>query len=155
MSYGSVPVPPPPPAIVRQPSWFSRNWKWFLPTVILGPLLLITLFIGGIFAFVSGLMKSSEPYHRALAAAENNPQVVRELGEPLEPGFWSLSGSINETNSTGDAEITIPLKGKLRQGKVHVVAKESGGVWTYQTMDISIDGDPAPIQLMPPQKDKD
>ena len=48
MSYGYAPAPYPPQPIQR-PGWFSRNWKWFIPTIIVGPILLIVLFVGGLF----------------------------------------------------------------------------------------------------------
>ena len=90
MSYGYVPTPLPPP--VSRPSWFSRNWKWFLPTVMVGPILLIGLFIGGIFSLVFGMMKSSEPYQHAVGVAASDPRVVSELGAPITPG-WYASGT--------------------------------------------------------------
>jgi hypothetical protein len=146
MSYGYAPTPIPP--MVPQPSWFSQNWKWFLPTIILGPLLLLALFIGGILTFVFGMMKSSEPYHHAVATAQNNPEVLRELGDPVEPG-WFTSGSINLSGSSGAADMAISLNGKLRHGSVHVIANESGGTWTYQKLEVFVDGHDTPIQLLP------
>lgn len=148
MGQGYVPIPPPPPPPMATPkSWFSQNWKWFAPTVILVPVLLLVLLGGGIMFFVSGAMKSSEPYHYALAAAEHNPQIERELGSPVEPG-WFLTGNISVAGSSGDADIVIPLKGKLRHGTLHVAAKKSNDIWTYQEMEVSIDGDPSPIPLL-------
>ena len=146
MSYGYVPAPI--PQMVPQKSWFSRNWKWFLPTIILGPLLLLALFIGGILSFVFGMMKSSEPYHYAVATAQNNPEVIRELGAPVEPG-WFTSGNINVSGSSGAAAMAISLNGKLRHGSVLVIAKESDGNWTYQKLEVLVDGHDTPIQLLP------
>ena len=146
MSYGYTPGPI--PQMVSQPSWFSQNWKWFLPTIILGPLLLLALFIGGILSFVLGSMKSIEPYHYAVATAQNNPEVIRELGGPVEPG-WFTSGNINLSGSSGTAAMAISLNGKLRHGSVHVIAKESDGTWTYQKLEVFVDGHDTPIQLLP------
>ena len=146
MSYGYAPTPI--PQMVPQESWFSRNWKWFLPTVILGPLLLLALFIGGILTIVLGSMKSSEPYQHAVAAAQDNPEVIRELGGPVEPG-WFIQGNINVSSSSGNAEMSIPLNGKLHHGVVHVVAKKSNGIWTYQKLEVLIDGHESPVQLLP------
>ena len=78
MSYGYVPGPPLPPPTVQGHNWFSRNWKWFIPTVILVPILAIALFVGGILSFVFGMIKSSEPYQHAVAA-HGQPW-------PLKPG---------------------------------------------------------------------
>lgn len=147
MSYGYVPTPLPPPPVSR-PSWFSRNWKWFLPTVIIGPLLLVALFIGGIASMVFGMIKSSEPYQHAVGVAASDPRVVSQLGAPITPG-WFPTGNINVSNSSGNADLSIPLNGSRHHGTVHVVARKSGGVWRYQKLDMITDGHEVGIDLLP------
>lgn len=88
MSYGYVPAPM-PPMPVQQPSWFSRNWKWFLPMVILGPILLIVVFIGGLFTVGMSVIKSSEPYQYAVTTAVNDARVADQLGAPITPGWYA------------------------------------------------------------------
>jgi hypothetical protein len=146
MSFGYVPAPI--SQIAPQQTWFSRNWKWFLPTVILGPLLLLTLVVGGLMTFVFGLMKSSEPYQHAVALAQKNPQVLRELGGPIERG-WFTTGNVNVSDSSGEANMAIPLKGKLSHGELFVVAKKSDGVWSYQRLEVLVDRHERPIPLLP------
>src|ERR1051326_5244002 len=156
MSYGPVPVPPPPPPIPRK-SWFARNWKWFIPTIILVPLLLLALFIGVIFSAVFGMMKSSEPCQNAVAVASQNARVSAQLGAPVTPG-WYATGNINLSNDSGNAEIAIPLKGTLRHGTVYVMAKKSDGIWSYQRLEVEIEGAPDRINLLPapsqPEEDR-
>jgi hypothetical protein len=147
MSFGYVPAPI--SQIAPQQTWFSRNWKWFLPTVILGPLLLLALVVGGLMTFVFGLMKSSEPYHYAVALAEKNPQVLRELGSPIEPG-WFTTGNVNVSDSSGEANMAIPLNGKLRRGELFVIAKKSDGVWSYQRLEVLVERYERPIPLTDP-----
>ena len=145
MSYGYV---PPPPSTAQRPSWFSRNWKWFIPTVVVVPVLLIALFVGGIVSLVFGMIKSSEPYQHALAAASHDSRVTAELGEPVEPG-WLASGNINESGAGGEANLAIPVNGKLRHGTVYVVARKSAGIWRYERLEVEIDGRPDRINLLP------
>lgn len=150
MNSGYIPAPPPP--LVLPKNWFARNWKWFVPTLILGLVLLIALFVGGLLTFIFGLLKSSEPYQHAVAVASSNPDVVRKLGAPVSPG-WYLSGNINVSGSSGDANLAIPLKGSRHSGIVYVVAKKTGGVWTYSRLQMLEDGHEFPIELQtaPPQ----
>jgi cytochrome oxidase complex assembly protein 1 len=146
MSYGYVPAPPPPP--VPQKSWFARNRKWFLPTIILGPLLLLALFVSVIFGALFGLMKSSEPYKNAVATASHDARVSEQLGKPITPG-WYATGNISVENDSGDAQITIPLNGTRRHGTVYVEAKKSAGIWRYQRLEVEMEGVPDRVNLLP------
>lgn len=156
MSYGYVPAPMPPmsPMPIQQPSWFSRNWKWFLPTAIVGAILLLALFIGGIFALIFGAMKSSEPYQYAVTMASADARVTAQLGAPITPG-WYANGNINVSGSSGNADLSIPLNGKLRHGTVYVIARKSAGVWHYRILQVAIEGEAERINLLPPPPEPD
>src|SRR5258708_32413249 len=87
MGYGTVPAPSSPAPYTPQPkSWFSRNWKWFIPVVVLVPVLLLVLFIGGILSLVFGMVKSSEPYKHGGAGVISGSQALRALGAPAKVG---------------------------------------------------------------------
>jgi len=147
MSSGYIPATPlPPPTLPK--SWFSRNWKWLVPTAVLGFVALVALAAGMLVSFVFGLLKSSEPYQHAVAAASTNPNVVRELGAPVAPG-WYVSGSVSVSGTSGEANLAIPLNGKLRRGTVYVVAKKTDGAWTYGRLQMLVDGDEFPLELLP------
>jgi hypothetical protein len=147
MSYGYIQAPAPTPMTLPK-SWFSRNWKWFIPTAVLGLVLAVALAIGALLTFVIGLLKSSEPYQHAVAVASNNPEVVRELGGPVSSG-WYVSGSVSVSGTSGEADLAIPLNGKVRHGTVYVVAKKTDGVWAYDKLQMLVDGDKSPIELLP------
>lgn len=155
MNSGYIPAPPLPlPTLPK--SWFSRNWKWFIPTLILGLVLLLALFVGGLLTFVFGLLKSSEPYQHAVAVASSDPEVVRELGAPVSPA-WYVSGSVNVSGASGEANLSIPLKGSLHSGTLYVVAKKTDGLWTYTKLRVLVEGQESPIELLqtPPQQPED
>ena len=146
MSYGYAPAPlPPPPG--AQPGWFARNWKWFLPTVVLGPILLAALLIGGVVSLVFGMLKSSEPYQHAVDVAIHDTRAALELGDPITTG-WYATGNINVSGATGGAELEIPLHGKLRRGTLYVTARKSGGTWRYQRLELAVDGETERINLL-------
>src|SRR5262249_36191983 len=153
MSYGYAPAPLPPPP--SQASWFARNWKWFLPTVVLGPILLAALFIGGVVSLVFGMMKSSEPYQHALDVAIHDARATGQLGAPITPG-WYASGNINVSGAAGAAELAIPLIGKYGRGTLYVSARKSDGIWSYQRLELAVDGAAERINLLasPPEEEK-
>jgi hypothetical protein len=110
--------------------------------------------VGALLTFVFGLLKSSEPYQHAVTVASSNPDVMRELGTPVAPG-WYLSGNINVSGSSGNADMAIPLNGQRHHGTLYVRAYKTNGAWTYTTLEVLLDGHEFPIRLLPTSpKDK-
>ena len=72
-----------------------------------------------------------------------------ELGAPVAPA-WYLSGGESESGSSGSADLAIPLKGSLHRGTVYVRAKKTDGVWSYDKLEILVEGRELPIELLPP-----
>jgi len=138
-------IAPPPPftpltdSLPPRKNWFARNWKWFVPTIILAVLLLFAAFVGGVFALGFGAMKSSEPYQHAMDVVSHDPRAVHALGNPVR-SKWYLSGSVNVTLDDGNASLAIPLVGKSRNGTLSVVAKTSASRWSYDTLELEVEG---------------
>lgn len=146
---------PPPPPMALPKSWFARNWKWFVPTLVFGLVLLVAAAVGALASFVFGMMKSSVPYQHGVAVACNNPDVIRELGAPVSPG-WYVSGNERVSAASGEANLAIPLNGQRHHGTLYVRAHKTDGAWTYTTLEVLLDGHEIPIELLPdsPPKDK-
>ncbi len=151
MSYGYVPAPLPPAAplspLAPQKSWFSRNWKWFIPTVIGVPVLLVVVLIGGIVGLLFGMMKSSEPYQYAVSVASHDSRVTTRLGTPVSPR-WYVTGNIKLNNDSGNADLAIPLEGPQGRGTVYVTARKSAGSWSYERVEVEMEGAPDRVNLL-------
>ena len=136
-----------PPSGRPPRGWFGRNWKWFVPLVIVLPIIVccggITAIVGGVF----GMIKSSEPYKHAVAQAQSNPQVTAAIGTPVEPGFFA-GGTYNVNNNNGSADLVIPVKGPKGSGTIFVVASKSAGVWTYLRLEFQQAGSQQRIGLL-------
>lgn len=143
ISGGSAPQPP-----VPCPSWWGRNWKWVVPVGCLTP---IAVCAGGIFLFLSavfGLIKSSEVYKEALARAQASPAVISGLGAPVEPGFF-VQGEVKIHNSSGNANLQIPIKGANGgAGTITVLAERIDGKWIYRKLEARIEGRETPVNLL-------
>lgn len=135
-----------PPIIRGQNSWWDRNWKWFLPVIIIGSLAVFIGFIGSIFAIVFGAMKSSGAYKDAVTAAHADARVVDALGSPLKEGIF-ISGNINLNNSSGNANLSIPISGPKGKGTIHVVASKTNGAWNFSNLSVQVDGKAEKIDL--------
>ena len=153
VSYGYVPPPPaigssgaapmPPP-----PAKSSRKTVWIIVSAVFGVGLLVVLFVVGIMAAVFGAMKSNEPYRHSVDIAVHDPLVIRALGAPVVPG-WLPSGSINLNGDSGEADLSIPLKGSLHSGTLYVTARRAERIWSYQNMAVRVEGTDKRINLLP------
>lgn len=131
------------------PGWWSRNWKWFVPTgCCLTPLVLGGAFVAFLVLVVFGALKQSDAYKNAVARAKADSHVTAALGTPISEG-WYLSGKTNVNGGSGDADLTIPISGPKGKGTIYAVATRSAGEWTYSKLIVKIDATGETIDLGP------
>jgi hypothetical protein len=129
--------------------WFGRNWKWLVPVGLLSMVLMIVVFVGAVVYLAFGSIKSSYAYQQAIARTKSNADVIREMGEPIEPG-WLVSGRINVNESSGNADLSIPVSGPKKSGRVYVVAVKNLGKWDLSALEVEIEGETKRINLLTP-----
>ncbi len=121
------PIQPHQTATVQR-GWFSRNLWWMLPAALL---VLPCGCFGGIFWWVIGSLKSSEPYQMALERVRTNPQVIEQLGKPVEESSWMPTGNfsyhINNGLASGEATFNFNVMGPKGTANVHAQALWCGG----------------------------
>lgn len=125
--------------------WWSRNWKWVVPTGCLGILASCGCLGAVVYFAVTSVIKNTHAYAEGLQAALTDPQVQEALGTPIEPGM--PQGSVKAENDTGSADFTIPLDGPKADGTLRVRATKSGETWAFQTLQVDVPGQ-APINLL-------
>ncbi len=129
--------------------WLEKNWKWVLPVGCVGTLLVVAALIVSLAVALFSMFRSSDVYAGALEQAIRHPEVIAALGEPVEPG-WMVSGSMSVTAAPGEADLAIPLGGPNGQGGLYVVGEKSAGEWTFERLEVRIDGQPDRIDLLNP-----
>ena len=144
-SQPSAPFPVQP----RPRNWLERNWKWAVPVVVFAGVLVLTLFIGGIFWGVMSIIRSSYPYQLAVKRATESPAVAAKLGIPLHVG-WLVSGNVNLSGPEGSASLSIPVSGPNGKGDIIVVGKKHGNHWNFETLEVDVTGEDEPIPLQGP-----
>ncbi|MET0792601.1 MAG: cytochrome c oxidase assembly factor Coa1 family protein [Polyangiaceae bacterium] len=151
------PYPPAPPPYGQQlppapgaprPTWLSKNLGWVVSVGCLSMILLGCLFVMSIFGVATTAMKASDAYAIAMSTAERDPVVLAELGAPLKPG-WFVSGSVNVSGSTGHADLSIPVSGSVRSGKLIAIAEKVAGAWVFSKLQLTVDGRPGALDLLP------
>ncbi len=131
------------------PGWWSRNWKWFVPTgCCLTPLVLGGAVAVFVVLVIFGALKQTDVYKMAVARAKGDPRVIAALGSPIDEG-WYLSGTTNVNGGSGNADLSIPISGPKGKGTIYAVATKSAGEWTYSKLVVKIDSTSETIDLGP------
>ena len=131
-----------------QESWFKRNWKWFVPTVGCGTIIVLFIaFVVWIIFGVTDLLTNSEPAAYAFEQASKNEKIVQLIGKPIEEngipnGNFNFSGS-----DSGSIDMRIPVQGPKGNAVMVVVGEKSGGEWTYSELHIVIEDTGEKIEL--------
>lgn len=145
-----------PNALPRQKSWFEKNWKWFVPLLTVGALLLAFAFVAAAYLFASSIIRNTFPYQFATQHALESSAVAERLGSPLHVG-WFVAGQINYTNSEGTAHLRIPVSGPKGKGTIMLDGKRRAGHWEFDTLEVDVAGSSEPIDLLekppPPSND--
>ncbi len=148
-SFGSPAELPPrgTAAVAHRPrGWWSRNWKWVVPVVVLTPV----LFCGGLLTLVFSVgysaLKNQWYYEQAVARTRANAEVTAILGTPVDAGF--PSGNLGGSDRSGHADLSIPIWGPDGKGTIYVVAEKSDGQWSFSTLEVAIQPTGELIDLM-------
>ena len=127
--------------------WWSRNWKWAVPS---GCIALVGGGVGFfvlIFALIFGVMKNTEVYETALYEAQTNPAVIEHLGNRIEDGLL-FTGNMEVSPGSGYADIVIPISGQKGSGSLYVQAEKVAGSWQYYTLEVAVHGSDISIDLL-------
>lgn len=132
---------------VPQKTWWSRNWRWFVPSGCMTLLVMFAALIFGVMSLVFGMMKSSDVYKQAVMRATHQPAVIAALGEPIATGYF-CSGNIKTSNDDGEADLTIPIHGPRGEASIHLRASKRSGIWSYSELIVGVDARHQRIDLL-------
>jgi hypothetical protein len=135
----------------RKRNWWDRNWKWFLPLVIIAPALCCG---GGVASLVFGLasaMKSAPPYVASLEQVQGDTRVQAALGTPITAGSF-VSGNLSTNNNSGTADFSYQVSGPNGSATVTFDAQQTNSVWTFNQLDVVIDDTGERIDLVNPPR---
>ena len=125
-----------------QQGWWSRNWKWVVPSGCLGLLLSCGCLGAVLFGLTYQAVRGTGVFVEATAQARQSPEVREALGEPIETGMM-LQGSIHSSDDRGEANFAVPLKGPKGEATLLVEAYKDGDAWKYTTLRVEVPGRPA------------
>ena len=114
---------------------------------IVASIAFILLCAGSIILMVFGLLRSSEPFQQGTLRAQNDPRVVRALGEPVRIG-WLVGGSIETSGNSGEAELSVPLSGPRDKGTLYITAYQTQGEWRFVRLEVELKTSSERINLL-------
>ncbi|MFZ0885945.1 MAG: cytochrome c oxidase assembly factor Coa1 family protein [Candidatus Acidiferrales bacterium] len=134
----------------RPRTWFDKNWKWFVPMVVVVGALVIAAFVGAVLYGVESMFRNSYPYQQAVQRATASPAVAEKIGQPLHIG-WFVAGNVNFSGSEGSATMSVPISGPKGSGHIVVVGKKHADRWTFEILQVNVEGQDEPIPLLHPE----
>jgi hypothetical protein len=143
MSTPPYPVHPEP----MNKSWLERNPLWKIPFGCLTLLVLLAAFSLFLMTVITSSFRHSDVYKQAIAQATANPQVRKQIGEPIKPD-WLISGQLNVSGSSGKATLIIPISGSRGRGRIHAVAQKGGEGWRFTYLQVELANQSAGIDLL-------
>ncbi len=135
--------------LIERPSWWKGNWKWVVPAGGCLTLLIIgiVVIVGGVFALTNKI-KSETGSDAALLAAQQNSELIRILGEPIEKnGFGGFNISIDGDTQTSNS--IIPIKGPNGTASITISTHQENNKTMYDVYLITIDDSDQEIDLKP------
>jgi hypothetical protein len=119
----------------KQRGWWSRNWLWFVPTLLLTLIILCCGCFTGIFATVVGQLRS-EPYPEALELVRKDPRVIERLGEPVSDISWLPIGERQVEGDRGTAKLSFEVAGPKGKARVQYQARCVDGKWGFTQLEV-------------------
>lgn len=139
----TLPLPPPAPQRApRRRGWLARAGFGTLRLALIG-------FLRLILSVVFRGFKSSGAYREAIARATSHPEVRRELGSPIQPGWW-VTGNLSVSGQEGQARFATPLHGPRGRALLKVQARKIQNRWQFDLLEVAVDGSSRPIRLLEP-----
>ena len=82
-------------------------------------------------------MKSSDVYKMAVARAKADPRVTEAIGTPIKEGYF-VGGHTDVSGGSGQADLTIPIRGPKGKAKIYATATKSAGEWHYSRLIVKV-----------------
>ena len=134
--------------------WYKSNKRWVLPTTLIASVFAASLLIIWLlFSFFQNKMLNSEVLQTAMRMAQSNQEATANLGLPLEvvSDISSFQGSIQTSNFSGNAELSVKITGPKGKGTLWIKANKVAGKWNYEIAEIELSGHTERIRLLPPK----
>ena len=95
-----------------------------------------------------GWIKSTGVFGEAMDRVRAHPEVVEQLGEPIETSWGGMSSRFDFTGSGGEAEAEMSIQGPRKSGRMRFAAEKRGDDWVLIELEVSVEGRDEPIDVL-------
>lgn len=129
--------------LIKQQSWWKRDWKWFIPTIAVLSFLTLFFFSTGLDAITANLTKAyadTALYENALQKVKADDNVIEIIGEiQTIDKFAILEGSVKYSEDNKTVSSSIRVKGTKGKGMMDIIADRVDDQWQYQKINFRIE----------------
>jgi hypothetical protein len=118
-----------------QPTWLRRNWPWFMPAMALAMMGLCCTGASLGFLDIFGRVRGTAVYQMAMEQVVSDQRVIAQLGQPIEPA-WLLSGQVETSDGSGDAQVLFNISGPGGNASVRLEATMVSDQWTIDFLHV-------------------
>lgn len=146
--------------LLENKSWWKKNWKWFLPSIILiffsVFIFILTASVEGNMADIAKAYSDNLLYENAIDKVKTNKRVLEVLGE-IEPidKLAIIEGNAVYSNNNNSVVLSVRIKGNKSKGKMDISADKNLNVWKYKIINIRIKDTKEVIQISGDSIEKD
>jgi len=121
----------------KQRGWWSRNWLWFVPTLLLTLIILCCGCPVGIGVWFLNQVYNLDVYKMSMQRIEADEGLRKELGQPITTVAWPPpSFRVEQQNDRGEADIRWDLEGPKGRAKAHVTARLAADKWELVVLEV-------------------
>jgi Cytochrome oxidase complex assembly protein 1 len=125
----------PKPAPPKRRGWFRRNWRWFVPM-----LLLAIIVAGGGALYWNFFLRvyNLQVCREAMKAIEADKGVQETLGQPITNAYWPSQETIpNARIEKDEIDVIWNIEGPKKRATAHLLAKRRQGQWDTVMLEVT------------------
>ena len=136
--------------VIKEESWFKRNWKWVVPTGGCLTLIIIgALVIGTLVYKVSNVIGDFNYQEQALEKVNLHEKAIELLGSPIKKsGPLDQQFKIDSNGEGTSLEIEFNVSGSKKEGVLYIDAKIDDEETIYNQLYIIINDTEEKIDLL-------
>ena len=119
-----------------QRGWWSQNWPWFLPTLLLA---IIVLGGSAIYWALFTRVYNLAACRAAMQVIGADKQVQEALGEPIQTVKWPSKKTLPSARiEEQETDVLWQIEGPKGSAEVHVLARLMTGKWEIVALDVKL-----------------